>query len=207
MKEQKALMIAAETNEPKLMFRSVLDVLIGCIEEKVYHSQLTSFDVEYMFLQMRAKSVGESSEIKIKCEKCGLGHDITIDLEELKVDGNHGTKIVEFTDEIKVELNYPTYTDMIDAGVGEGKDITSDQMFQIVHSCIRAVITPDERIDMKDVDKKEVQEFIESMNTEQFAEGQEFIQNIPRLSHSVKFKCTGCEHENDLKIEGIASFL
>ena len=86
--------------------------------------------------------------IKIKCEKCGLGHDITIDLEELKVDGNHGTKIVEFTDEIKVELNYPTYTDMIDAGVGEGKDITSDQMFQIVHSCIRAVITPDERIDI-----------------------------------------------------------
>lgn len=207
VKEQKALMIAAETNEPRVMFRSVLDLLLGCIDDKVYHSQLTSFDVEYMFLQIRSKSVGESANIALKCEECKEPNEISINLEELKVDGESKAKIIELTDDIKVELNYPAYTDMIDAGIGEDGNITAEQMFDIIHSCIRSVETPDERIDMKDVDKKEIQEFIESMSGDQFKQVQEFIMNIPRLSTTVKFKCKSCEHDNEMLIEGIASFL
>ena len=146
VREQKALMLASESSDNKVMFRSVLDVLEQCVEDKIYQNQLTSFDVEYMFLQMRAKSVGESAEILIKCEECGADNPISINLEEIKVD-------------------------------------------------------------VKDVDNKEVVEFIESMNSKQFEQIQKFISDIPRLSHTVKFDCKSCEHKNEITVEGISNFL
>lgn len=207
VKEQKSLMLAAESNDNKVMFRSVLDILIECIEEKIYESQLAAFDVEYMFLQLRSKSVGESSDITIKCEECDHGNEMNVQLDsiEVNVDNTIETKI-ELTDDIKVQLKYPSYIDMIESGIGDG-ELNSDQMFNIMHSCIEYVETPDERIDMRDVDKKEVTEFIESMNTEQFKLLQDFLTTMPRLSHTVKFKCTECKHDNELLVEGISNFL
>jgi hypothetical protein len=80
-------------------------------------------------------------------------------------------------------------------------------MFEVMHSCVKYIETPDERIDIKDVDKKEVVEFIESMNSKQFEKIQEFISDIPRLSHTVKFDCKSCEHKNEITVEGISNFL
>jgi len=205
VKEQKALMIAAETNEPKVMFRSVLDILLQCIEDKVYENQLTSFDVEYMFLQMRAKSVGESADINIKCEECSQLNEVHIKLDEIKIELEETEHKVQLTPDIALELNYPSYIDMIQSGIGEG-EVKTAQMFDIMHSCVKFVETPDEKINMRDVDKAEVQEFIESMNAEQFAAIQKFITEIPRLSHKVKFDCK-CGHKNSIDVEGIASFL
>ena len=206
VKEQKALMLASESSDNKVMFRSVLDVLEQCVEDKIYQNQLTSFDVEYMFLQMRAKSVGESAEILIKCEECGADNPISINLEEIKVDVKNVDKKVQLTDDIALELNYPSYLDMINSGIGDG-DLNADQMFEVMHSCVKYIETPDERIDIKDVDKKEVVEFIESMNSKQFEKIQEFISDIPRLSHTVKFDCKSCEHKNEITVEGISNFL
>jgi DNA-directed RNA polymerase subunit M/transcription elongation factor TFIIS len=206
VREQKALMLASESSDNKVMFRSVLDVLEQCVEDKIYQNQLTSFDVEYMFLQMRAKSVGESAEILIKCEECGADNPISINLEEIKVDVKNVDKKVQLTDDIALELNYPSYLDMINSGIGDG-DLNADQMFEVMHSCVKYIETPDERIDIKDVDKKEVVEFIESMNSKQFEKIQEFISDIPRLSHTVKFDCKSCEHKNEITVEGISNFL
>ena len=206
VREQKALMLASESSDNKVMFRSVLDVLEQCVEDKIYQNQLTSFDVEYMFLQMRAKSVGESAEILIKCEECGADNPININLEEIKVEVKNVDKKVQLTDDIALELNYPSYLDMINSGIGDG-DLNADQMFEVMHSCVKYIETPDERIDIKDVDKKEVVEFIESMNSKQFEKIQEFISDIPRLSHTVKFDCKSCEHKNEITVEGISNFL
>ena len=206
VREQKALMLASESSDNKVMFRSVLDILEQCVEDKIYQNQLTSFDVEYMFLQMRAKSVGESAEILIKCEECGADNPISINLEEIKVDVKNVDKKVQLTDDIALELNYPSYLDMINSGIGDG-DLNADQMFEVMHSCVKYIETPDERIDIKDVDKKEVVEFIESMNSKQFEKIQEFISDIPRLSHTVKFDCKSCEHKNEITVEGISNFL
>ena len=207
VKEQKSLMLAAESNDNKVMFRSVLDILVQCIDDKIYESQLAAFDVEYMFLQLRSKSVGESSDISIKCDQCSHANDIKIQLDTIKVEiDNNVEKKISITDDIKVQLKYPSYIDMIESGIGEG-ELNSDQMFNIMHSCIEYVETPDERIDMKDVEKKEVTEFIESMNTEQFKLLQDFLTTMPRLSHTVKFKCKECKHDNELLVEGISNFL
>ena len=206
VKEQKAMMIAAESNDNKVMFRSILDVLLACIEDKVYKNQLTSFDVEYMFLQMRSKSVGESSQVRVKCSECNEFNDLSINLEQIKVDVEKTTEKVQLTDDITVELNYPSFNDMIDSGIGDG-ELTSQQMFSILHSCIKSVEAPDERIDMKDVDPKEVEEFIESMSPDQFEKINKFVSEIPRLSHPVEFTCNKCGHENNINLEGMQAFL
>jgi len=207
VKEQKSLMLAAESNDNKVMFRSVLDILTECIEDKIYESQLASFDVEYMFLQLRAKSVGESSNISIKCDKCDHSNDVSVQLDSIEVDvDNTVEKKFDLTDDIKVQLKYPSYINMIDSGIGDG-ELNSDQLFNIMRSCIEYVETPDERIDMKDVDKKEVNEFIESMNTEQFKTIQDFLGTMPKLDHTVKFNCKECGHDNEILVEGISNFL
>jgi len=206
VKEQKAMMIAAESNDNKVMFRSILDVLLACIEDKVYKNQLTSFDVEYMFLQMRSKSVGESSDVRVKCSECSEFNDVNINLEQIKVDVEKTVEKVHLTDEIIVELNYPSFNDMIDSGIGDG-ELTSEQMFSVLRSCIKSVETPDERIDMKDVDPKEVEEFIESMSPDQFEKINQFVSDIPRLSHPVEFTCKHCSHENKITLEGMQAFL
>lgn len=206
VKEQKAMMIAAESNDNKVMFRSILDVLLQCIDDKVYRNQLTSFDVEYMFLQMRSKSVGESSDVRIKCSECNEFNDVNINMEQITVDVEKTSEKIKLTDDITVELNYPSFNDMIDSGIGDG-ELTSDQMFSVLHSCIKSVETPDERIDMKDVPKKEVEEFIESMSSDQFEKINKFVADIPRLSHPVEFTCTHCSHENKITLEGMQAFL
>ena len=207
VKEQKSLMLAAESNDNKVMFRSVLDILKECIEDKIYERQLASFDVEYMFLQLRAKSVGESSDISIKCDKCNHANDVKVQLDTIEVEINNNIeKKIELTDDIKVQLKYPSYIDMINSGIGDG-ELNSNQMFNIMHSCIEYVETPDERIDMREVDQKEVTEFIESMNTEQFKNLQDFLTTMPRLNHTVEFKCTECGHDNEILVEGISNFL
>src|SRR5210317_1958009 len=102
VKEQKSLMLAAESNDNKVMFRSVLDILIDCIDDKIYESQLAAFDVEYMFLQLRSKSVGESSDISIKCYQCSHANDIKIQLDTIKVEINNNVeKKISITDDIK----------------------------------------------------------------------------------------------------------
>lgn len=207
VKEQKALMLASESNQPTVMFRSVLDLLISCIEDKVYEKQLTSFDVEYMFLQLRAKSVGETAEISIACSECDHSNGLKINLEDITIEVKDIEKKIDLTDDIKVHLKYPSYLDMINTGVGDGKEVTAKQSFDIMHSCVEAVETPDEKITMTDVDKKEVEEFIDSMNTDQFGKLQEFISTMPKLDHKVKFKCKECGHDNEILVEGISSFL
>ena len=205
VKEQKAMMIAAESNDNKVMFRSILDVLLQCIDDKVYRNQLTSFDVEYMFLQMRSKSVGESSEVRVKCSECNEFNDLSINLEQIKVEVEKTTEKVQLTDDITVELNYPSFNDMIDSGIGDG-ELTSQQMFSILHSCIKSVETPDERIDMKDVDHKEVEEFIESMTKEQFQKLVDYVEKMPKLEHSLEFNCEKCSELNETKLQGMTDF-
>lgn len=206
VREQKALLIAAESKNQKTMFRSVLDVLLSCVEDDIRPESLTSFDVEYMFMQMRAKSVGETATIGIKCSECGHSNEKSINLEQIQMDLPDVENKIQLTPDISLELNYPSYLDIVNSGV-QDKDPTSGQLFDLLYSCIRYVETPDERINIRDVSKSEVKEFVDSMNAEQFQSVQKFVMDIPRLQHKVSFTCKGCNHANEIDIEGISNFL
>jgi len=206
VKEEKNLMIASESGDPKNVFRALVDTINACVEDNIPSSKLTSFDVEYMFLQMRSKSVGESSKVGLRCTNCDTSNELNIRLDEITIDVEEPVTKIELTEDITLEVGYPTFNDIIDVGIQEGEGNT-EQAFALIRSCLKEVITEDERINLAEVSKKEVQDFLDSMSAEQFAKIKDFVDSIPKLSHDVKFECTSCGHNNELTIEGVANFL
>ena len=207
VKEEKNLMIASESGDPKNVFRALIDTISSCVEDNIQANKLTSFDVEYMFLQMRSKSVGESSKVALKCSECGAPNELSIRLDEIQIEVPEVVTKIELTDDITLKVGYPTFNDIIDAGINEGQEANTDQAFALIRSCLREIITEDERIDLSEVSVQEVQDFLDSMNTVQFDKIKNFVDSIPKLTHDIDFECKECGHKNELTIEGVANFL
>ena len=207
VKEEKSLMIAAESGDQQNVLRTLVETIKACIEGDISVNNLTSFDIEYMFLQLRSKSVGESAQVGLKCSECSVANEISINLDKIAIDIPKVQKNVELTDTISLDLDWPTFYDVIDAGTHSDNEPNAEQAFSLIRSCLKAVNTEDERIVLKETSKEEIQEFIDSMSTAQFQKIREFVEKIPKLSHNVKFDCTSCGHKNDITIEGVANIL
>ena len=207
VKEEKNLMIAAESKDNKTIFRSLVDTIMTCIDDKVDDKKLTSFDIEYMFLQLRSKSVGESSKIGLRCSECQVGNEITVRLDDIKIDMPDVNKMIKLTDDITVEVDWPTFNDLINSEVTQTENPTTAQAFKLICSCLKTIHTEEERINLSDVTDEELQEFLDSMSSGQFDLIKSFIDQIPKLEHEVEFTCKSCNHENKLIIEGVSNFL
>lgn len=207
VKEEKNLMIASESGNPKNVFRALIDTIDACVENDLDTHKLTSFDVEYMFLQMRSKSVGESTKIGLKCSECESTNELIIKLDEINVTVPEVDTTIELTDTIKIEVGYPTFDSIIESGINEGEEANTEQAFALIRSCLRTIITDEERINLSEVTQEELQDFLDSMSSTQFAKIKEFVDGIPKLQHDVDFTCSNCGHQNQLTIEGVANFL
>lgn len=208
VKEEKNLMMAAESGEEKSVFLTLADTISACVEgDSVSSRDLTSFDIEYMFLQMRAKSVGESSKIGLKCEECGTTNEITVQLNEIAVSTPQIDKNIKLTDGISIDVEYPTFYSIIESDLIKAESATTDQAFRLIRSCIKYVNTNEERINMKDVSDEELQEFLDSMNSTQFEKLKGFVDSMPKLSHDISFTCKNCNHQNQVTVEGLQNFL
>lgn len=205
VKEEKAIMIASESGNNSDVFRALVRTIADCIEEPIAEQALTSFDIEYAFLQMRARSVGETASLAIKCEKCEASNPVEIKLDEVKIAIPDIEKTIKLTDEVSVEVDWPSFEDVVSVGVD--KAVNSESAFKLIASCLKAVITEEERINLRDSTEQELKNFIESMNSNQFAAIRDFIDQIPALNHNVDFTCKSCGHENKLRIEGLQNFL
>ena len=204
VKEEKILLLAFESNDNKTAMKAMVDTILACISEPLDPSKLATFDIEYMFTQIRSKSVGESAKVNVKCEECDTENEIAVDLGTAEVEMPEDiVKKVEITEEVSVELKFPSYEVLYDMKEG----LTETAMtYDIVNSCIDAVVTEDERIDVADVGKEELNTFIESMNGEQFKRITDFVQQMPILRKNIQFKCKNCGHENDRDLQGITDF-
>lgn len=203
VKEEKVLMIAMESNENSQMLGAIVDTLDSCIEGGVKRDSLTTFDVEYMFTKLRAKSVGETSKVGVNCEHCELQNEVVINIDDLKVEVVEPNFIIELDSNISIEMKWPTYSTIVKMNPESN---ATDQVFAVLRASLSAVHTSEERIDLKDESEKEIHEFIESMDRGQFEKIQQFIEQMPNLSHNVNFKCQHCNEENNIKLEGMQSF-
>lgn len=205
VKEEKILLSAFESQDQKQAMRAMVDTVVSCVNEPIKSSELSTFDVEYMFTQIRSKSVGEISNIMFPCqaEGCEINTEVAVDLSEVKVEVEEIDTIVPITDDISVEMQYPPFNSFV-SNFKEG--ITEAEFgFQMLEHCMVAILTEEERFTVKDSSKKEIREFIDSMTSKQFEKIGEFIQNIPSLKHEVKYKCE-CGHENEHVLEGLQDF-
>lgn len=205
VKEQKALLIAFETQDRKDMLRSVVRTIHACVEDPIT-TDLTTFDVDYLFTKIRAKSVGESAEVQISCSECDTKNEVSIDLDSVEVDGDVDAGKVELTDSISVQMRYPSYEEYLtNPTLLEGESLTEGLM-ELMISCMDSVLTEEERVSLSDEPKEQVVDFIDSMNPEQFERLATFVSTIPSVSKDITFTCTSCGHENERTLKGMDDF-
>jgi hypothetical protein len=207
VKEEKVLLIAMESGETKDMLQAVKDIVDECTFHKLELGTMPMFDVEYIFLNIRAKSVGEVSKLKVLCQDDGETYaDVEIDLNEInvQVDKEHTNKI-ELTDEMGVIMKYPTIDSFSADGIG---DITASNMLDVITTCIAQIYDKkgEEVYDSKDSTKKELVEFIEQLNTQQFAKVQSFFDTMPSLKHTITVKNPKTKVESEVTLTGLNDF-
>ena len=208
VKEEKVLMMAFESGDQKQALKAIVSTIEACIQENIKVHDLATFDVEYMFTQIRSKSAGEKSTVMLKCKECGTQHEYSVDLASIRVEIGERNPIVDLTDEVSVEMKYPTYKALMDSNLNA--DQVELGMSMVVHS-VSAIVTKqgldEERTDAQDVSKKELYEFIESMTSDQFEKVTKYIGDLPSMKHEAKFTCLNCETENEIELKGISDFL
>jgi len=208
VKEEKILLQAHESGDQDACLRAMCDTVAACLDEnaKVDVPNLATFDIEYMYTQIRAKSVGETSNILISCKSCEEQNEYSVDLEALKVEvPKGGNSIVSITDTISVEMRYPSYASMIGGEILEAnKDMGA--ALKLIANCIVAVLQPEDRTDAADVPQEELLEFLSSMTGSQLAMLTEFLGEMPALKHQAKFNCKKCGTENELELKGLSDF-
>ena len=207
VKEQKVLLVAFESQDNKQILNSMLDCLSNCIPE-VNMNDLTTFDVDYMFTQIRSKSVGETSTIMHACKECNEENEVKIRLDEIKVQMSDNWKKVvdvEIDKNIIVELKYPSYKDMSYIKVDDNASDT-EVMMDTITACMKAVKTEDEYLLIKDEPREEVEKFVNSLTNQQLEKITNFASDAPKLMHTENYNCKKCDAENKIELSGLQDF-
>jgi len=206
VKEEKVLLMAAQAAEESVMIDAVKDVVVSCVDGNLDASKLPYFDIEYLFLNIRAKSVGEiikmeyrhNGAVNYKGEPCEAVTPVDINLENVKVEKleGHTTKIM-LDDKMGIEMKYPTIDSI--ASISQGED-----EIRMLASCIKCVFDQDEVYDPDNIEDSV--QFIEGLNSKQFEKITEFFNTMPKLRHKFSYKCVGCGQEDSVEMEGLSDF-
>ena len=209
VKEEKILILAMESQDTKQIARSVKDVLTKCILSKgIKVEKLSTFDIEYLFLNIRGKSVGEHIEVMVTCpddEKTQVPMSINIDDIKIQTEDSHTTDI-KLDDTYTLKIKYPSLTEFIKNNFDNMSDLNVDDTFDLIASCIDQVYTEEESWSHQECTKKELSDFVESLNSNQFKMIENFFTTMPKLSHTVKVLNPNTKVESEIKIEGLQSF-
>ena len=209
VKEEKVLVIALESEDNKQITNAIKAVLKSCILSKgIKVENLPTFDIEYLFLNIRGKSVGEDLEVNIICPDDEVTQvPVTIALDEIEVqrDENHTNKI-KVDDSIMMEMKYPSLEQFIKNNFDFNDKNAMYQSFELIATCIDKSYTEDEVWATADCTKKEMKDFLEQMNSNQFKEIESFFDTMPKLSHTISVTNPKTKVKSDVVLEGLASF-
>ena len=209
VKEEKVLVIALESEDNKQITNAIKAVLKSCIQTRgVKVEHLPTFDIEYLFLNIRGKSVGEELEVNIICpddKETQVKTLINLDDIQIEKDENH-TKQIKLDEKLMMEMKYPSLEQFIKNNFDFDEKNQMDQSFELIATCIDKIYNEDEVWATADCTKKEVNDFLESMNSSQFKEIETFFETMPKLSHTIKVTNPQTKVESDVVLEGLASF-
>jgi len=209
VREEKLLVLAMESEDPKQITSAIKAVIKNCIETRgIKVETLPTFDIEYLFLNIRGKSVGEEVELNIICQDDGTTTvPVKILLDDIKVLKNpEHTNKIKLDDSLVMEMKYPSLDQFIKSNFDFNSDNAMDQSFDLISSCIDKIYNEEEVWDAGDVTKKELEDFLEQMNSSQFKQIEKFFETMPKLSHTINVKNPNTEVENEVTLEGLSSF-
>ena len=207
VKEEKILLMAMESKDNAQIINAVKDIVSSCTFNKLNVSTMPMFDMEYIFLNIRAKSVGEVSKLKILCpddKKTYASVELDLTKVEVQVGDDHSNKI-ELTDDMGIIMTYPTIDSFLESGI---ETVNASNMLDVVGSCVLQIYEQkgEKVYQAKDQTKKELTEFIESMNSGQFKKLQSFFDTMPKLTHTIQVKNPKTKKTSDVKLTGLNDF-
>ena len=211
VKEEKVLIIALESKSQFEITNAVKDVLKQCILTKgIDADELPTFDIEYIFLNIRAKSIGEAIKVRVTCPDDGETEiPVTVYVDEIKVvkSKDHKTDIV-LDDKMTLRMKYPSINQFIETNfdVNEDPKENVNKTFKIISECIDTIYTQDDAWDAKDYTSKERVEFIEQLNSKQYKEVEKFFATMPKLSHKIEVTNPNTKKKSSVVLEGLADF-
>ncbi|NHJ33086.1 MAG: baseplate protein, partial [Asgard group archaeon] len=209
VKEEIVLVIAMETENTKQITNAVKTVIGNCIETRgIKVETLPTFDIEYLFLNIRSKSVGEEIDVNIICPDDGETEvPVTINVDEIQVIKNDKhNNLIKLDDTVMMEMKYPSLDQFIKSNFDISNNVNIDQSFDLIASCIDKIMEDEKVWVSSDVTKKELVDFLDQMNTNQFKEVEEFFNTMPKLSYKVQIKNPKTGVESEVVLEGLASF-
>ena len=207
VKEEKILLQAKESNDDKLMMRSLTKLIEACVED-INVNELTTFDVEYIFLILRGKSSGETVDVGYKCSHCDASNDVQVDLNNIEIsnEAKKDNTIIQLTPDITLEMTYVKYNKMLnDMNHKKKKDETAE-VFKMVRNAIVSVNTEEERMLFADESMKDQEAFLDSLSSTQFQKITEFLTNGPIVIYRDDITCTSCKEVFKIELRGMSSF-
>jgi hypothetical protein len=209
VKEEKILIIALESEDPKQIANAVKNVISNCILSKgIKVEDLSTFDIEYLFLNIRGKSVGETVDVLITCpddETTQVPMSINLDEITVEVDPKH-SRDIKLDDTLTLRMRYPSMTEFIKNNFDSGDGVSVDDTFDLIISCIEQIYSEEESWTASDSTKKELLEFVEQLSSKQFKEVEKFFETMPKLSHTIKVKNPKTGVESEVVLEGLSAF-
>jgi len=209
VKEEKLLVIALESEDTKQITNAIKTVIKSCILSKNIKVEiLPTFDIEYLFLNIRGKSVGEEIELNIICPDDGeTTAKVTVNIDDIKVQKTDDhSNTIKVDNQITMEMKYPSLDQFIKNNFDLSGGNNMEQSFDLVATCIDKIYTEEEVWDSSDVTKKELVEFLDQMNSNQFKQIEKFFDTMPKLTHTVKVTNPKTDVESEVVLEGLSSF-
>jgi DNA-directed RNA polymerase subunit M/transcription elongation factor TFIIS len=208
VKDEKALLLAQQSEDPVVMINTLKEVIRGCLDDNVNINKLATFDIEYIFAQLRARSVGEIIDLVFTCANCeeeGNTVKLKIDLTTIKVNKPEDhTDTISLFDNVGVKMKYPD-VDMIKK-LEAIDEVDMNSIFEVIISCIDYIYDDEQMFYAKETPKAEMMQFVENLTSTQFVKLQAFFETMPKIKHEVDFECPACKHKNHSVLEGINSF-
>tara|TARA_Y100000389_G_C17357638_1_gene461972 strand:+ start:376 stop:1098 length:723 start_codon:yes stop_codon:yes gene_type:complete len=210
VREEKILILAMESENMTDITNSIIQILSDCIlTENVKIESLATFDIEYLFLNVRARSVGETVDVNITCPDDGETQvEMSIDIDSIKIQKTRGHKnIIKLDDELSMKLRYPSLDQFVENNFETGEVVSEvGQSLAMISSCIEMIYNQEESWEASEYSRKELDEFLEQMNTKQFKQIEKFFTTMPKLSHTIAVKNPKTGVESEVILEGLASF-
>jgi hypothetical protein len=206
VKEEKIMMVALESKDNKQIVRAMKDVAQACIMTDIDMNKLTTFDLEWMFLQLRSKSVGEKADVQMKClvEDCDGVTPVSIDLNEVEMDNYDSNRLLKMNDEIGVEMIHPSVNIM--ENYDEEKLKSVEGAFDMIIDCMETIYDKENVYVVKDEKRVDVMNFLEALTSNQFKILSDWLQKVPSVKKEVEWCCSKCKADNKMELRGLQSF-
>lgn len=207
VKEEKVLMIALESNDMEQISKAVRDIILSCYDLDSLED-LTVFDIEYLFLQLRAKSVGENMNIQIKCtqEECDGLTPISINVDDVEIINQNQERTILLDEKtgVGVTMKYPSMELIGSLDIEKLNSV--EGVMELIIKCIDSIFDNDNVFDADAESAKDLEQFVESLNSEQFRMIQGFLQEVPAVYYKTEYECDKCKHTNEVELRGLNSF-